>query len=519
MNRAFLAQAAGLCLYLILLPDGARADSVSDLKGEMALIESQIKALQANTKNSSPARQDALAKVTAEVAHLKKQLARIAAQPDSPPLGAPQGRASAVPLALNPAPPAEAPSASANTVAAVEPAPIKPLVGGILLYGDHGGAFFIAGTLDAGVRIDSGAGHTITSVQSGLMRASRLTLEGYQDIGFGLRAVGVIEGGLNLATGTGASNPTAAGSAFDFGREAFVGLGNDTYGYIDFGRQYSPIWAVSAGPDSDPFVGNYLGGIIALDPTLAVNSRVSNAITYNYRYSWEGMLDPSPSVGFGFAAMYAPGGGNGTAADPGHAGQQFGASASYGTARWWVGAGYHQIDGWNASVAPFTNTYLPATTNKTALVEATLAASYLTPWGRVFVQLNSQKDGRKLAQNGGVDQEDWFVGFVAPTFPQQNLRFSYGQFYNHTSTRAEYSVVQASYEYDLVRVPGTALYLEGLLIANNKNSAQGALGATNVIGSAVGPTTFLPDQLTANGSTPLYGATATSITTGIRFIF
>jgi len=80
-------------------------------------------------------------------------------------------------------------------------------------------------------------------------------------------------------------------------------------------------------------------------------------------------------------------------------------------------------------------------------------------------------------------------------------------------------VVQASYEYDLVRVPGTALYLEGLLIANNKNSAQGALGATNVIGSAVGPTTFLPDQLTANGSTPLYGATATSITTGIRFIF
>ncbi len=507
MNRAFLAQAAGLCLYLILLPDVARADSVSDMKEQMALIERQIKALQKTAKNSSPARQDALAQVTAEVAHLKKQLAKI----DT----APTGATTAAPLALNPAPQAEAPSA----VAAVEPAPIKPLVGGILLYSGHGGAFFVAGTLDAGVRVDSGAGHTITSVQSGLMRASRLTLEGYQDVGFGLRAVGVIEGGLNLATGTGASNPTAAGSAFDFGREAFVGLGNDTYGYIDFGRQYSPIWAVSAGPEADPFAGNYLGGIIALDPTLAVNSRVSNAITYNYRYSWEGMLDASPGIGFGFAAMYAPGGGTGTATDPGHAGQQFGASASYGTTRWWVGAGYHQIDGWNSNIAPYTNTYLPATTNKTVLVEATLAASYVTPLGRVYVQLNSQKDGRKRAQDGGVDQEDWFVGFVAPTFPQQNLRFSYGQLYNHTSTRAEYSVVQASYEYDLVRVPGTALYLEGLLIANNKNSAQGVLGATNVISSAVGPTTFLPDQLTANGSTPLYGATATSLVAGIRFIF
>jgi predicted porin len=360
------------------------------------------------------------------------------------------------------------------------------------------------------------------------MRATRLTLEGYQSVGFGLRVLGVVEGGFNIAKGIGASNPSAAGNGFDFGRESFVGIGSDKTGYIDFGRQYSPIWAVSAAPTADPFAGNYLGGIVAFDPTLAVNSRVSNAITYNYRYTWEGMLDPSPSRGFGFAALYAPGGGNGTTYNgvkvPVNGGQSFGASASYGTPKLWVGAGYDQIDGYNSDVAPYNQNYIPPTSvlpssfQKTRLVEETVAASYLTPIARLFVQYNSQDDGRKNAKLNAVDQNDWFVGFVAPTFAHQNLRFTYGKFYDHTSQKAEYSMYQASYEYDLVRVPGTAVYIEGLVVDNNKHSAQGVLGAGNVLTSP-GPGQILPTQLTANGASPDYGATSTSLAMGIRFIF
>jgi len=501
------------------IPSPARADSLSELKIELSAIRSQIKHLDAQSPHFTPARRDELAQIKSEVAVLQSQMDEQAESAAAPPV-----------QALAPAPKTKDLGVSFGSSTPPGPKVQEPKVGGIPLITSPGGAFFIAGTLDAGVRDDNGAGHSVLSVESGLMRASRLTLEGYQAVGFGLRVVGIIEGGLNVATGTGADNPGAAGSSndFDFGRESFIGIGNDTYGYIDFGRQYSPIWAVSAAPWADPFAGNYFGGILALDPTLAVNSRVSSSIAYNYRYTWEGMLDPSPPVGLGFAAMYALGGGHGTNVagvnNPSNAGQQFGASASYGTQHWWIGAGYQQIDGYNSNLAPFTNNYIPITAGvpayfqKTRLVEETVSGSYVTPIARLFAQYNAQNDGRKNAATNGVDQNDWFVGFDAPTWPHQTILFSYGQLYDHTTTRAEYSMVQASYEYDLVRVPGTALYVEGLMVDNNRHSAQGVLGADNVI-TTPGPGTILPDQLSANGSTPDYGATSTSVAMGIRFIF
>jgi predicted porin len=389
---------------------------------------------------------------------------------------------------------------------------------------------FLDGTIDGGIRYDAGAGHSNLSVQSGLMRASRFALEGYQNIGFGLRAVGVLEAGLNITQGLGASNPSAAGNGFDFGRESYVGIGSDEYGYIDFGRQYAPIWAAAASPTADPFGGNYLGGIVALDPTLAVNSRVSNSIIYNYNYTWEGMIDPAPSHGFGFAAMFAPAGNHPTSPTttvtsyPANAGQQFGVMASYGTKRWFIDGAFNQIDGINTNngEAPFTNTYIPAEPlDKTALNEFTFAASYVTPLGRVFAQYDTQYDGRKYTADA-VDQDDWFVGFAAPTFKHQVLKFSYGTLYNHTSSKAQYSVAQATYEYDLVQVPGTALYLEGSMVNNNKTSAQGILGATDVGGPTTGPESaddILPTQLTRNGTSLAYGATASTIAMGVRFIF
>lgn len=506
MKSRFLAAGSALAISAMLVPAPAKADSITDLRVQLNIIQSQIKQMQAQSKYYSPAKKDELAEVKSEVAQLKTQIAQVQAEPPPAPVYVQQAAA--------PAP--ASPVSFFGGAAALGTKP-HPVVGGIPLLITPGGAFFVAGTIDAGIRDDLGSGHSVVSVQSGLMRASRLTFEGYQDIGFGLRAVGVIEGGFNVAEGIGASNPSGAGTGFDFGRESFAGVGNDKYGYIDFGRQYSPIWAVSAAPVADPFAGNYLGGIVALDPTLAVNSRVSNAITYNYGYTWEGMLDPSPAHGLGFAAIYAPGGGRGNSGDATDAGQSFGASASYGTKHFWIGGGYDQIDGWNSNVAPYSNTYIPSTANKTRLIEETVAASYLTPWARLFVQYNSQSDGRKVSLNGGVEQDDWFVGFVAPTFPHQNLRFTYGTLYNHTDTKAQYSVAQASYEYDLVQVPGTALYLEGALVSNNKNSAQGLLGAGDVGGT--GPAAILPTQLSANGTTLDYGATASTIAAGVRFIF
>jgi predicted porin len=510
-------------IFALGLPSLARADQFSDLKAELAIIQSQIKDMQAQSAHYSPEKRDELAQVKQEVAQLKAQLAVAeTTPPPAPPAPAPAAAPARPVYPYNGVLAQAAPGTGllpAGGTGALEPKVIKPVVGGVLLYANNGSAFFIAGTLDAGARVDTGAGHNVLSVQSGLMRTSRLTLEGYQNIGFGLRAVGVIEGGLNVSEGIGASNPNGI-TGFDFGRESFVGVGNDKYGYIDFGRQYSPIWSVSAAPVADPFAGVYLGGILALDPTLAVNSRVSNSITYNYRYTWEGMLNPAPPHGWGFAAMYTPPGNNGHTL-PVNAGQQFGAAASYGGKHWWLGTGYHQIDGINLNngEAPYTNTYIPTlpTTQLTRLVEITVAGSYLTPYGRLFAQVNTQYDGRKDALNDGVDQEDFMVGAVVPTFKHQNVRFIYGKLFNKTSTRAQYSVFQASYEYDLAAVPGTAVYLEGSMVANSANSAQGILGAADVGGT--GPSAILPTQVTKDGTHLDYGATDSTIATGVRFIF
>jgi predicted porin len=491
LNKTLLATAsiAGLCAALA--PVSAHAASSTALQAEITSLQSQLNALQAQVAQQAQA---------AKIAHMKAMMVANAPKP--------------------------------------KPKYIKPLVGGAqpaITTGD-GGYLFITGDIDAGLRLDTGAGHSILSVQSGGMRADRITFEGYQDTSLGIRIVGIIEGGFNIAQGIGASNPGAAGSGvndFDFGRYSAAGFGNDTYGYIDFGRQYTPIWSVAASGSGDPFGGSYLGGIAAINPTLATNSRASNAITYSYGYSWEGMLDPAPRLGYGFAALFAPGQGTGHAGSPLNAGMQYGFGTSYGTKLFWVGAAWHQINGINLadSDAPESATYVPAaTTQKPILSEVTLAASYVTPWARLFAQFDYQNNNRKIDGVGtgrpgggkagvvydGVNQDDWFVGAVIPTIAHENLRAMYGEFFDHTNLRAHYNIAQASYEFDLTKAPGCAIYIEGSVIANNKSSASGILGATNVGFSGVG---ILPTQLSANGTKLDYGATSDTVATGVRYIF
>jgi len=505
MKKTLLATASAIGLASVVLPGLARADSVSDLQVQMQIIESQIKTLQAHSSSMSSSSLAQLHAVQQEVAQMKVQLDEVQSAP--PP----------APVVYAPPPPPP-------------PKVIKPLVGGVLLYAGNGSAFFIDGTIDGGIRDDFGAGHSTLAVQSGAARATRLALEGYQNIGqylgVDLRAVGVLEGGFSINTGIGANNaPGVAAGAFTFGRESYAGIGNDEIGYIDFGRQYSPLWATVASPTADPFGGNFLGGIVAVDPTLALNSRVSNAIIYNYNYTWEGMIDPAPAHGLGFAAMYAPGQNHATRAtpvspvtNPVNNGQQLGIMASYGTKLFFVDAGYNQIDGINSTDTAYTASYTAAyPADKTAMKEFSTAGSLLTPLGRVFAQIGVQYNGRNKAKPDAIDQDYWFVGFVAPTFKHQLLRFSYGTLYNHdqtykgTTKQAQYSVAQASYEYDLVQVPGTALYIDGLIIDNNKYSAQGILGAADVGGP-------YPTLTTDDGATE-YGGTAETLAMGIRYIF
>jgi len=135
------------------IPSPARADSLSELKIELSAIRSQIKHLDAQSPHFTPARRDELAQIKSEVAVLQSQMDEQAESAAAPPV-----------QALAPAPKTKDLGVSFGSSTPPGPKVQEPKVGGIPLITSPGGAFFIAGTLDAGVRDDNGAGHSVMDV-------------------------------------------------------------------------------------------------------------------------------------------------------------------------------------------------------------------------------------------------------------------------------------------------------------------------------------------------------------------
>jgi GBP family porin len=146
--------------------------------------------------------------------------------------------------------------------------------------------------------LDNGGNHSY-SERSGGSTGSLFGLKGSEDLGGGLKAVFTVENGFNINNGAFFADSTAM-----FYRQSWVGLKDDMYGSLTFGRQYQPsFWAVYF---TDPFRGNeVLSPLAAADlagatdrSTLAtqyVSGRTSNSIVYT-----------SPDLrGAHFYAMYA----------------------------------------------------------------------------------------------------------------------------------------------------------------------------------------------------------------------
>lgn len=91
--------------------------------------------------------------------------------------------------------------------------------------------------------------------------ASRLGVRGVEDLGGGLRAIFVIESGVNMDTGTtnGQSGAANASSAILASRDSFVGLEGTSWGRLTFGRQ-SVYW------NTNQMVGHAAFGHITSDP-------------------------------------------------------------------------------------------------------------------------------------------------------------------------------------------------------------------------------------------------------------
>ena len=107
------------------------------------------------------------------------------------------------------------------------------------------------GVADAGVTYLNGADNW-SGVTSGNNLTSRLGFRGVEDLGGGLKANFVIEGGFNLDNGDGASGYAGAkaGEGFQFKRRSTVGLSGG-FGEVRMGRELTAAYNATA--RYDPF--------------------------------------------------------------------------------------------------------------------------------------------------------------------------------------------------------------------------------------------------------------------------
>ncbi|UMR32786.1 porin [Massilia sp. MB5] len=132
----------------------------------------------------------------------------------------------------------------------------------------------IYGIVDAGIVAERGGkSGSVNKVTSGVANASRLGFKGTEDLGGGLQALFVLEGGIKADTG----ESDVSGSIAN--RQSFVGLRSKEAGTLTLGRQYTPFYNALS-QVGDPFAAGLAGTAKNLFPVAGANTRNSNAVVY-----------------------------------------------------------------------------------------------------------------------------------------------------------------------------------------------------------------------------------------------
>jgi predicted porin len=206
---------------------------------------------------------------------------------------------------------------------------ILPLVCGLALCN---GAFAqsnvaVYGVMDLGISVDKGGtSGTSTRVTSGMATQSRLGFRGTEDLGDGLAAFFVIEGGIHADNGTSTQNNTT------FGRTTAVGL-RGHFGTISAGLQDTPLFTV-LNVVVDPLRNGIIRSNNLMPPT---GFRASNSVLYR-----------TPDVsGFNAVLMYVAG----EVAGKATAGRALGGSFNYSSGPLNASLAYHSRNNDTATVS------------------------------------------------------------------------------------------------------------------------------------------------------------------------
>ncbi|MFT4067009.1 porin [Paraburkholderia sp.] len=116
---------------------------------------------------------------------------------------------------------------------------------------------------------NNAGGEKQLQMASGIQQGSRFGLIGSEDLGGGTRAIFTLENGFSITNGT-----LGQGGRL-FGRQAFVGVANDRFGQLTFGRQYDTMSQTLGGFEGAQQFATYgppIGDNDNLFPTFRLNN-------------------------------------------------------------------------------------------------------------------------------------------------------------------------------------------------------------------------------------------------------
>ncbi len=256
---------------------------------------------------------------------------------------------------------------------------------GVTLYGRmdmsiaYHSRIFSGGTVVGGSRWNA---------DSGGSNGSRFGFRGSEDLGGGLRALFVMESGLQADTGV-----IGQGGRI-FGRQVYVGL-DGGFGRLTLGRQYTPWFDVLS--TSDPFGNNLVGNSGNVEHA---NPRADNAIVYG-----------TPNfAGLTGHAMLALGERNGSSA----AGRQVNLALKYQRGPLWIGVA-HARHGSADEVPPASGTFQSNVTAKFTIVGASVDFGVVKVFGNYAVMDDMNPTIQPAPTPvAGAEGSSWLLGASAP---------------------------------------------------------------------------------------------------------
>lgn len=219
------------------------------------------------------------------------------------------------------------------------------------------------GTVDAGIAYNHGssAGGKTLTLESGQQSYSRIGFRGTEDLGGGMRAIFLLEQGVQIDTGDSGYSTLGSGifstdpftgqsNSGTFSSQAYVGLSSNYAGTVRMGRVYSPLY--DAYMSIDPFMNGFAASMTNFFGTIsdplgrsAPYLRMSNAVIYNTPDNLAGFKG---SLAYGFGE--APGS---TGSD-----SQIGVSLGYANGPVTIAYAFHHANNDTAGFEPFKSHFI-----------------------------------------------------------------------------------------------------------------------------------------------------------------